>query len=150
MLHRNIHYRLSRCKVTGEASRGVNNPYRVLKSVMDMLKERYASKCYESLSFDEILTKIDRKDLTKELTEWLVEALRSNPKVHFAAESETYLFKPALGLGVRNRRQLLELLKEWEREGRGGLPMSDVREAVHNPDRAVRVSERNLLQINNH
>ena len=107
---------------------------------MDMLKERYTSKKYESLSFDVILSEIKREDITVELSQWLVEALRSNPKVHFDAENETYLFKPTLGLGVRNRRQLLELLKEWDREGKGGLPMSDVREAVHNPDRAVKVS----------
>ena len=105
-----------------------------------MLKERYASKIYDSLAFNEILSLIGRKDITVELSQWLEEALRSNPKVHFNVDTQCYLFKPTLGLGVRNRRQLLELLKEWEREGKGGMMMSDVQEAIHNPDRAIRVS----------
>lgn len=107
---------------------------------MDMLKGRYTSKIYDSLTFGEILSSIGREDLSVDLSQWLEEALRSNPKVHFAADSQSYLFKPALGLGVRNRRQLLELLKEWDEHGKGGMPMSDVREAIHNPERAVRVS----------
>ena len=130
--------------VVGDAGSGLNNPYRLLKSVMDMLKERYASKKYESLTFEEIISTIGREDLSVDLSQWLEEALLSNPKVHFSADSRRYLFKPALGLGVRNRRQLLELLKEWEREGKGGMMMSDVREAVHNPERAIKVSHNNL------
>lgn len=130
--------------VVGDAGSGLNNPYRLLKSVMDMLKERYASKNYESLTFEEIISKIGREDLSVDLSQWLEEALLSNPKVHFSADSRRYLFKPALGLGVRNRRQLLELLKEWEREGKGGMMMSDVREAVYNPERAIKVSHNNL------
>ena len=112
---------------------------------MDMLKERYTSKTYESVTFDEIISLIKREDITVELSQWLEEALRSNPKVHFAPNTQTYLFKPALGLGVRNRRQLLETLKEWCREGIGGMTMSDIREAVYNPDRAIRV--RRLLSF---
>ena len=106
---------------------------------MDMLKERYTKKNYKSLSFDQIIKEIGRDDITVELSQWLVEALRLNPKVHFSEVDETYLFKPTLGLGVRNRRQLLELLKEWEQDGKGGMLMSDIREALHNPDRAVKV-----------
>lgn len=119
---------------------GGSGPYRLLKSVMDMLKERYTSRSYESLTFDEILTSIGREDISVELSQWLEEALRSNPKIHFTTDSERYLFKPSLGLGVRNRRQLLELLKEWERDGKGGMMMNDVREAVYNPEKAIRVS----------
>ncbi len=125
--------------VVGDGS-GLNNPYRLLKSVMDMLKERYTSKIYESLTFNEILSSVGREDIGVELSQWLEEALQSNPKIHFTTDSERYLFKPSLGLGVRNRRQLLELLKEWEREGKGGMMMNDVREAVYNPERAIRVS----------
>ena len=126
--------------MVGDGGGGLNNPYRLLKSVMDMLKERYTSKNYDSLTFEEILSLIGREDISVELSQWLEEALRSNPKIHFATDSQRYLFKPTLGLGVRNRRQLLELLKDWEREGKGGMMMSDVREAVYNPERAIRVS----------
>ena len=124
----------------GDGGSGLNNPYRLLKSVMDMLKERYTSKNYDSLTFNEIISSVGREDISVELSQWLEEALHSNPKIHFSADSRRFLFKPALGLGVRNRRQLLELLKDWEREGKGGMMMSDVREAVYNPERAIRVS----------
>ena len=89
---------------SGEITRGLNNPHRVLKSVMDLLKERYTAKDYKRLSFNEILDQIKRQDLTVELSDWLVEALCSNPKIDFDLESQTYLFKPSLGLHVRTRR----------------------------------------------
>lgn len=133
--------------VVGDGGSGLNNPYRLLKSVMDMLKERYTSKKYDSLTFDEIISSIGREDISVELSQWLEEALHSNPKIHFSTDSHRYLFKPALGLGVRNRRQLLELLKDWEREGKGGMMMSDVREAVYNPERAIRVSYSSQISI---
>ena len=48
--------------------------------------------------------------------------------------------QPVLGLNVRNRRQLLEKLRDYDRRGLGGIPMSEIREALHNPDKAVTVS----------
>ena len=103
------------------------------------MKQRYSSKNYESVTFNEILLLIDRKDISVDLSRWLDEALCSNPKIHYSPERRHLLFKPSLGLGVRNRRQLLEALREWEREGHGGMMMTDIREAVHNPDRAIKV-----------
>ena len=47
--------------------------------------------------------------------------------------------QPALGLDVRNRRQLLEKLREYDREGLGGVLMSEVKEALPNPEKAVQV-----------
>jgi hypothetical protein len=38
---------------------------------------------------------------------------------------------------VRNRRQLLERLRDNDRQGLGGILMSEIREAVHNPDKAM-------------
>ena len=48
--------------------------------------------------------------------------------------------QPTLGLEVRNRRQLLERLRDNDRQGLGGIPMSEIREAVHNSDKAMAVS----------
>lgn len=47
--------------------------------------------------------------------------------------------QPALGLDVRNRRQLLEKLREYDREGLGGIPVSEVKEALSKPDKAIEV-----------
>ena len=41
---------------------------------------------------------------------------------------------------MRNRRQLLERLKENDQKGLGGVLMSEIKEALHNPDKAMGVS----------
>ena len=93
------------------------------------------------------------------------QALKANTKIIYYPAGETFLFKvsfsfftanpppkeaiitrvfpmqPTLGLEVRNRKQLLERLRENDREGLGGIPMSEIREALHNPDKAVTVSK---------
>ena len=48
--------------------------------------------------------------------------------------------QPSLGLEVRNRRQLLERLKENDHKGLGGILMSEIREALHSPEKAMAVS----------
>ena len=44
-----------------------------------------------------------------------------------------------MGHKVRNRHQLLNYLKDREKEGIGGVRMTDVIEALPNPERAVKV-----------
>ena len=50
-----------------------NNPARILKAVVDMLKERYLAKVYDPLSMDEILKEINlielRTDIKHEIYE---------------------------------------------------------------------------------
>ena len=48
-----------------------NNPYRVLKAVVDMMKQRYTSKDYEPLTLEEILTEINLTDLKTDTRQWL-------------------------------------------------------------------------------
>ena len=50
------------------------------------------------------------------------------------------LLQPTLGLEVRSRRQLLERLRDNDRRGLGGIPMSEIREALQHPDKAMAVS----------
>ena len=122
-----------------------NNPLRVLKAVVDMMKERYTNEDYEPLNLDQLLARIDRTDLSSELQQGLVQALKNNEKVEYYPEGECFLFKPALGLHVRTRKQLLQRLKVNDEEGLGGLLMSEIREAVHSPDRVMKVSHPHKL-----
>ena len=71
-----------------------------------------------------------------------MQALKGNVKIAYypGPDEDQFLFRPALGLDVRSRRQLLEKLMEFEREGLGGVLMSEVKEALHNPEKAVKVS----------
>lgn len=116
-----------------------NNPHRLLKSIMDMLKERYVSKNYEPLSLDEIFAAIELTELKLDLRVWIQGALRDNLKVAFYPEEELYLFKPALGHGVCNRKQLLAKLHDNELKGLGGLTISDIKEAVYRHETALKV-----------
>ena len=75
----------------------------------------------------------------KTLTIYSSQALKSNAKIEYYPDEEQFLFRPALGLKVRNRRQLLERLREYEREGLGGIPKSEVAEALPNPEKAIKV-----------
>ena len=50
---------------------------------------------------------------------------------------DSFLFKPSLGLAVRNRKQLLAKLRECEHLGLGGVLMSEVQEALAEPEKAV-------------
>ena len=70
------------------------------------------------------------------------QALKGNAKIaHYPSpEEDLFLFRPALGLDVRSRKQLLEKLMDYERKGLGGVLMSEVKEALHNPEKAVKVS----------
>lgn len=54
--------------------------------------------------------------------------------------TRAFLSQPTLGLEVRNRRQLLARLKEYDHEGLGGIPLSEIREALAHPDKAMSVS----------
>lgn len=75
----------------------------------------------------------------KALSNYSSQALRNNPKIAYYPDEEQFLFCPALGLEVRNRRQLLERLRKNEREGLGGIPKSEVEEALPNPEKAIKV-----------
>ena len=50
-----------------------NNPSRVLKAVIDMMKQRYASKLYERLNLEAILKEIGLTDLRTNTRLWLFE-----------------------------------------------------------------------------
>ena len=116
-----------------------NNPNRILKAVMDMMKERYCSGKYERLTLEEILSELKLTQLTTELRGWLLEALKHNPKIDFSSEQESFLFLPSLGGNVRNYKQLLKKLMEYDRMGLGGIPTSEIKEALSNPDKALHV-----------
>ena len=106
---------------------------------MDMMKERYVNRDYERMSLDEIITAIALTELKPDTRQWIQEALASNPKMQFYPNEDKYLFKPALGHDVCNRKQLLARLREHELKGLGGILVSDIKEAVYNCDKAIKV-----------
>lgn len=106
---------------------------------MDMLKQRYISKHYEPITLGEIFVAVELTELKPDMKHWIRDALASNPKVEFYPEEERYLFKPALGHGVCNRKQLLERLRTNELKGLGGIAVSDIKEAVYNHEKALKV-----------
>ena len=49
------------------------NPARILKAVVDMMKEKYLTKKYDPLNIDEILKEIDLEELHSEIKQRLYE-----------------------------------------------------------------------------
>lgn len=48
-----------------------NNPARILKAVVDLMKERYLEKEYEPLNIAEILAAVQLTELKDDLKHWL-------------------------------------------------------------------------------
>ena len=130
---------LDRIRSAAQVAHRSNNPHRVLKSIMDMMKERYIGRNYEPLSLDEIFAAIELTQLKPDLRQWIQDALASNPKIKFDHNENHYLFKPALGHGVCNRKQLLTKLRDNELKGLGGLTLCDIKEAVYNHEKVLKV-----------
>ena len=123
------------------------NEHRVLKCIMDMLKMKYINKDVEDkLTFEEILSVIGLSDIRYDMRQWLHDALTSNSKVLFSSEEDSFIFKPALGHHVRNKKQLLTRLQDYDREGLGGITMTDICEAIPKPEKTVKVYAMFLIE----
>lgn len=130
---------LDKIKDAAQHAQRTNNTLRVLKCIMDMLKMRYINRVYETISLDEILATIELTDIGYDMKQSIRDALTDNTKVQFYPEDDTFLFKPALGHQVSSRKQLLARLRDYDLEGLGGITMTDIKEALHNPDKVVKV-----------
>ena len=111
------------------------------------MKERYIQKNYEGMSLDSILAAIELTELKLDMRQQIRDDLIRNPKIHFSPEDECFLFKPSLGLDVRNKKQLLIKLSEYERNGLGGIPMSDIKEAVHHSERVLKAGKPFFINV---
>lgn len=116
-----------------------DNPRRLLKAVIDTMKERHSNKIYDPLPFEQILVEIGCSSVSSDLKETLLYDLKNNIKMEYDASSESFLFKPALGLRIRNRKQLLRHLRENDLEAAGGTLLGAIKEAVHEPEKAMKV-----------
>ena len=60
-------------KQVAQSAMKSNNPQRILKSVLDLMSERYVARCYEPLSLEEILTAIEITELRTDTRQQLYE-----------------------------------------------------------------------------
>ncbi len=118
----------------------LSDPRRLLKAVIDTLKDRHSKKIYEPLTFEQILLEIGCSNISNDLKHTLLRDIKDNIKMQYDAPSESFLFKPILGLHVRNRKQLLRYLRENDLDSRGGTLLSEIKEAVHEPDKVMKAS----------
>ena len=130
---------LDQIKEAAQHANRTNNTHRVLKCIMDMLKMRYINRVYEEMTLDEILATIELRAMQYNMKQWVRDALTGNAKVKYSPKDDVFVFKPALGPDVRSRKQLLAKLRDCDMEGSGGITMSNIKEALHNPDKVVKV-----------
>ncbi|XP_041460072.1 transcription initiation factor IIE subunit beta-like [Lytechinus variegatus] len=99
----------------------------ILAKIVNFMKTRYQEGDFYPLNIDEILDETKQQDVGQKQKMWLVnEALPNNPKVTF--EDGKYSFKPAYN--VRNRKEMVRLLKRHDQRGLGGIMMDDVMESL--------------------
>ena len=66
---------------------------------------------------------------------------------YVALVSSITIIQPTLGHQVRKHYQLLDLLKQRERDGLGGVTMTDVRDAVPKADKAIKKLEDDIIRV---
>lgn len=99
----------------------------ILAKVVNHMKVRHQQGDSYPLSIEEILDETNQMDVGPKHRMWLInEALPNNPKV--SLEDGKYLFKPAFN--VRNRKEMVRLLKRHDQRGLGGIMMEDVMESL--------------------
>ncbi|XP_065897302.1 transcription initiation factor IIE subunit beta-like [Dysidea avara] len=130
--------------VTGPTHLRSKNQLRWLKAIVDFMKAKYFEDASE-LTFDEIMEQVQGTDLPIDTKEYLRETLKENPKIEYKIGVDKYVFQPTLR--IKNRHQLAALLERNDREGLGGIKMSDVEEALSNPQRAIRKLDDSVLVI---
>ncbi|XP_003383616.1 PREDICTED: transcription initiation factor IIE subunit beta-like [Amphimedon queenslandica] len=123
------------------------NPARILKAVVDMMKERYLTKVYDPLSIDEILKEIDLEELHSEIKQRLYEELRRNRKIRYYSEADRFIFLPSLGHQVRSKTQLLAFLQDRESKGMGGVSITDLKEAIPQTEKVLRKLEKDIFRL---
>ncbi len=66
--------------------------------------------------------------------------MSNNEKIELKVETEgkKYTFKPPLN--IKRGKDLIEILKKYQAEGKGGLYLDEVQESLPNADKIIEVS----------
>ena len=120
---------------------------KVFPKVIMHMKIRFQKSENYPLSLDEILDELNIYDVPKKIRDNLDNMiLPKNPKLDMTLDDKTrkYTYKPSFVL--KNRRDLINLIKTTQAKGEGGVLKDDVQESMTTEDfeRIFKVKKKNL------
>ncbi|CAD5216285.1 unnamed protein product [Bursaphelenchus xylophilus] len=121
--------------------------FAVMARIVDYMKKRHLNGSQWGLSLQEILDEMAIFDLTKKTLTWLEGALPENTRLQVSTEGDTvkYIFKPPLK--VKNSKTLLQLLKKYHQDAKGGLLLTLLNECIPDATKVVASLAPNVIDI---
>ncbi|GAB1606544.1 transcription initiation factor IIE subunit beta-like [Argonauta hians] len=119
--------------------------FSVLAKIVKHMKTRHQQAEINPLTIGEILEETKQTDLGSKQRHWLVsEALINNPKIE-VVDGNTYIFKPKYN--IRNRKGLMNLLKNQDLHGLGGVLSDDIEESIPNAHKAFKALADHIIFV---
>ena len=118
--------------------------FAVLAAIVDFMKKRHLQRQFDPLSLEEILDQINYTDISPSDKAWLGnEALKGNSKL--VDKGGKFAFKPKYF--IKDKKQLLKLLRSHEDKGLGGIVLDDIRESLPDADEVIKSVGRRITFI---
>uniref|UniRef100_A0A1I7XX74 Transcription initiation factor IIE subunit beta n=1 Tax=Steinernema glaseri TaxID=37863 RepID=A0A1I7XX74_9BILA len=108
--------------------------FSLLAKIVDYMKRRHLEAKQWGLTLKEILDELQLHDVSKKAEMWLIENLPNNRRLN-VDEDGRFTFRPPYK--VKNRATLLQLLQKFERDGKGGVLLSELNECMPNIEKHV-------------
>jgi len=111
------------------------------------MKHRHMEGEDHPLTLEEILDETNQLDVSGATKQWLaLEALGNNPKIEMT-EDHRFMFRPPFK--IRNKKNLLNLLKKKDLNGEGGIMYDDVMESLPKAEKVVQLltGDGKLIQV---
>lgn len=117
----------------------------VLAKIVKHMRSRHQEGDDHPLSLEEILDETNQLDVGSKVKQWLLtEALVNNPKIEVSLEGK-FIFKASYK--IRDKKNLLRLLKQHDLRGLGGILLEDVQESLPHCDKAMKALQNEIIYI---
>nr|CAD7258750.1 unnamed protein product [Timema shepardi] len=140
-----------------------NYKFGVLAKIVKHMRSRHQEGDDHPLSVEEILDETNQLDASSKIKhlanalvvlsstaedgeiKWLLsEALTNNPKIEVTLDGK-FLFKPSYR--IRDRKNLLKLLKQHDLKGLGGILLEDIQESLPHCEKALKILQDEIIYI---
>lgn len=116
----------------------------ILAKIVRYLKSMHQKGIQEAITIDDILDETNQTDIGPRNQHWLTsEALLNNPKVEVVGNG--YRFKPVYN--IRDKKGLLNLLRENEQNGNGCIMMEIIEESVPNVAKVMKDLKDSVIHL---
>lgn len=109
----------------------------VMARIVDYMKKRHLGANTWPLTLNEILEEMQIFDLGAKTMNWLMDVLPNNPRLQVPTDGAAikFVYKPPHR--IKNRNQLLALLKKYHTDGKGALLLSELNDCIANARQLV-------------